>query len=104
GVDCPVVNRSGASTGLGTRPARGTRLYFSAGIGGLRFVDAVGSIAEALVASGIRFGICIRGVRQHSPNGAGVETGWIRLGFSCLRGRVRRLDAMVWIVRGRGDL
>ena len=61
----------------------------------------VESTAARLVADCAGAGLHFRRVRQHPAHRAGTETGGLRLGLPRLRGRLRRLDAVVRLLGGR---
>ena len=61
----------------------------------------VETLPASVVAGGARPRLRLRGLRQHSADGAGAQAGRLRLGVSRLRGRLRRVDDLVRLVGGR---
>src|SRR5262249_31701925 len=60
--------------------------------------DAGGETSIRQLADGIWSGFRLRSVRQHPTHCPRAQAGWLRLGLSRLRRRLRRLDDLVWIV------
>jgi hypothetical protein len=87
---------------LGSAARSIQRLHFSAIAGVKCFDDARGEATAAILGNGVRSGISLRRVRQHSAYCVGAEARRLRLGLSCLYRRFWRLHDLVWIIVG-GD-
>ena len=82
-------------------PQRGTRRAVSGCARGVRFADAGRGAAGGFVADGAWPRIRLRGVRQHPAHQARAGAGRLRLGLSRLCRRLRRVDDLVRLLRGR---
>ena len=94
--------RPRTSPGLAARAGLDEGNDLSAVAGACRFDDAGGGTAVALVADCARPRFRVGRLRQHSADRARDQAGRLRLGLSCLRRGLRRLDAVVRLIGRRG--